>query len=122
MAKLCGVRFKQACKVFYFDAGDLELQVGAYVVAETVQGLAVGRVVIAPDQVIEDETREGLKPVLRLATQEDVETAEALKAKAEEDAGLLRKKVAEQGIQMSIASAEYDLGGTQLTAYFTAPH
>ena len=63
MARLCGVRFKQAGKVFYFDAGDLELQVGAYVVAETVQGLALGRVVISPGQVIENEWHTKRVPV-----------------------------------------------------------
>src|SRR5436309_833470 len=121
MANLCGVRFKQAGKVFYFDAGDFELDVGAYVVAETVQGLALGRVVIAPGQVIENEVRDELKPLLRVATQEDVERADALKEDAATAADLLRKKIAEQGLSMSIASAEYDLEGKQLTAYFTAP-
>src|SRR5438067_802275 len=121
MARLCGVRFKQAGKVFYFEAGDFEVEAGTYVVAETVQGLALGRVVIAPGQVIENEVRDELKPVLRLATQEDVERADALKEEASAAADLLRQKVAEQGLAMNIAGAEYDLEGKQLTAYFTAP-
>src|SRR5438067_1213455 len=121
MARLCGVRFKQAGKVFYFEAGDFEVEAGTYVVAETVQGLALGRVVIAPGQVIENEVRDELKPILRLATQDDVERADALKEEAAVAADLLRQKVAEQGLSMSIAGAEYDLEGKQLTAYFTAP-
>jgi len=121
MANICGVRFKQAGKVFYFDAADIEVHVGAYVVAETAQGLALGRVVIAPDQVLVSESRDALKPIIRLASQDDLEKDEQLKEKAKEAADLLRQKVAEQGLPMSIAGAEYDLAGSQLTAFFTAP-
>src|SRR5712691_10007169 len=98
MANLCGIRFKQAGKIFYYDAADFDVEVGTYVVAESVQGLALGRVVIAPGQVIENEVRDELKPILRPATQEDVERADALKEDATAAADLLRKKIAEQGL------------------------
>ena len=40
-----GVRFKEAGKVYYFDAGEHALDVGNYVVVETSHGLEIGRVV-----------------------------------------------------------------------------
>ncbi len=52
MARTTGVRLRQAGKIFYYDAGELDLQVGEYVVVDTSHGVAVGRVVIALDQVI----------------------------------------------------------------------
>jgi cell fate regulator YaaT (PSP1 superfamily) len=121
MARTTGVRFRQAGKVFYFDAGELEPEVGAYVVVETAYGLALGRVVIAPDQVIAEEMEGELKPILRLATEEDVGRAERLREKAEEGLAVLRRRVAERGLKMSLAGAEYDLEGRLFTAYFTAP-
>jgi len=122
MANTVGVRFRQAGKIFYYDAGDLELQTGSYVVVETSHGNAVGRVVITPDQVIANESSssEELKPVLRPATEEDIERSEE-NTKAAADAVLLAKqKVGEHGIDMSIASGEFDLDRGQFTAYFTA--
>jgi len=120
MANICGVRFKQAGKVFYFDAGELQVASGAYVVAETVAGIAMGKVVIAPDQVLENDIRDDLKPILRLATQEDFEQDQAMKDKAAAAAEVIRQKIAEQATGMSLASVEYDLDGGQATVYFTA--
>ncbi len=122
MARTVGVRFKQAGKIFYYDAGELELELGAYVVVETSHGLAVGHIVITPDQVIANEATAGeeLKSVLRLATQEDVEQMEVAQEKAHEAVTRAKEKVSELGIDMAIASGEYDLDESQFTAYFTA--
>jgi cell fate regulator YaaT (PSP1 superfamily) len=122
MARTVGIRFRQAGKVFYYDAKGLELEVSNYVVVETAHGLAVGRVVIAPDQVISQEgvNVHDLKPVLRLATPEDVERADEMKGRASEAVMRAKGKVVAQGLDMSIASGEFDLDGSQFTAYFTA--
>ncbi len=52
-----GVRFKEAGKVYYFDAGAQELDPGNYVVVDTSHGLEIGRVVVAPGQVIASEIK-----------------------------------------------------------------
>ena len=46
---------------------------GSYVVVETSHGLEIGRVVVAPDQVLASEIKEALKPIERIATPEDLE-------------------------------------------------
>jgi len=122
MARTVGVRFRQAGKVFYYDALDFELQTGSYVVVDSAHGLAVGRVVIAPDQVIANEasTAAELKPVLRIATAEDLEQMEAMREKARDALRRAKAKAADMGLEMSISSGEYDLEGSQFTAYFSA--
>lgn len=122
MARPVGVRFRQAGKVFYYDAGDLQLETGTYVVVESAHGLAIGRVVIAPDQVIASESlqEETLKPVLRLATAEDMERNEALKQRAAEAVREAKRLAAREDLGMSIAGGEFDLDGGQFTAYFSA--
>jgi cell fate regulator YaaT (PSP1 superfamily) len=121
MANIVGVRLREAGKIVYYDAGDLEVRVSQYVVVESSHGLTVGRVVIAPDQVIASEFREEVKPIVRLATQEDVARHEELREKAKESAGRVRETVAQSGLPLSVAGGEYDLSGEHFTVFFTAP-
>lgn len=116
-----GVRFKEAGKVYYFDAGDAALDVGNYVVVETSHGLELGRVVIAPGQVLVNEIKEALKPILRVATPEDRDQWSALKRRAGEELREAKQIASDHGLDMQIVSADYDLNGDQLTLYFTAP-
>jgi cell fate regulator YaaT (PSP1 superfamily) len=122
MARPAGIRFRQAGKIFYYDAGDLELHTSAYVVVETAHGASVGRVVISPDQFISSEgiNESELKPILRLATEEDVEHHEAMQIRANDALTEAKRKAGELGLDMSINGGEFDLDGTQFTAYFTA--
>ncbi len=120
--RTAGVRFRQAGKVFYYNALEFELQVGDYVVAEAAHGLSCGRIVISPDQVIENQasTQSDMKPILRVATPEDLEKMDAVREKARESVRAAKAKAAEQGLDMTIAGGEYDLNGGQFTAYFSA--
>lgn len=115
-----GVRFREAGKVYYFDGRKFDLSVGDYVVVETSHGEEVGRVVISPDQVIATEIKESLKPVIREATEEDVERSRELKQKAREDTFTARRRVSELGLDMHVVGGEYELSGSQVTFYFTA--
>ena len=115
-----GVRFKEAGKIYYFDAAEFSLDVGNYVVVETSHGLEIGRVVIAPEQVLASEIKDSLKPILRIATQEDLEQRQRLKDQATLDLRDAKHRVAERGLDMQLVSGEYDLDGDQLTFYFTA--
>jgi cell fate regulator YaaT (PSP1 superfamily) len=121
MPNIAGVRLREAGKISYYDAGDLEVHVSDYVVVESSHGITVGRIVVAPDQVIANEFKDEVRPILRIATQEDVERMEALREKAKEDGARVRKAIADSGLEMTLASGEYDLDGEHFTAYFTAP-
>lgn len=115
-----GVRFKEAGKVYYFDAGELDLDVGNYVVVETSHGQEIGRVVISAEQVIASDIKDSLKPILRAATAEDLREWNQLKAKAQDHLREAKRRVAEDDLDMQIVSAEYNLQGSQITFYFTA--
>lgn len=115
-----GVRFKEAGKVYYFDAGEHDVDTGSYVVVETSHGLEIGRVVIAPDQVLASDIKESLKPIQRIASADDIAQWNAHRDRARDDLRAAKSRVAERGGDMQIVSAEYNLEGTQLTFYFTA--
>ena len=116
-----GVRFKEAGKIYYYDAGQFSLDVGNYIVVETSHGLEIGRVVIAPDQVIASEIKESLKPILRVATPDDLKHWSELKERASNDLREAKRMAAEDAVDMQIVSGEYNLDGSQITFYFTAP-
>ena len=122
MARTVGVRFRQAGKLFYYDALDFELEAGDYVVVDSAHGVTAGRVVIAPDQVIANEasTAGEMKPVLRIATPEDIERMHEMQEKAHEALIEAKKKASELGLDMALSSGEFDLDGSQFTAYFSA--
>jgi cell fate regulator YaaT (PSP1 superfamily) len=115
-----GIRFKEAGRIYYFDARGHEFDVGNFVVVDTSHGREIGRVVIAPNQVIASEIKESLKPILRPATSEDLEQAEALKKRAREQLIIARKEAAQQGLKMHVVSGDYSLDGSEITFYFTA--
>jgi len=120
MAEIVGVRFKRAGRVYYFDPAGIELQVNDYVVVKTTRGLELGRVLIAPKQVLASEVTKELKPVVRKAEPEDIKRAQELEAKEAEALSECGKLIAKLGLPMKLLSAEYNLDGTRLTFYFSA--
>ena len=120
MANVVGVRFRRAGKVYYFDSAEFEIKIGEHVIVETARGLEIGRVVIAPRQVLANEIIEPLKPVVRLASPEDVKHGEELDAKAEEALIECGKMINELQLPMKLLTAEYNLDGNRLTFMFSA--
>jgi len=120
MAEVVGIRFKRTGRVYYFDPAGIELEVNDYVVVKTTRGLELGRVVIAPRQVLASEISEPLKPVVRKAEAEDVEHAQKLESKEEEALIECGKLIAELNLPMKLISAEYNFDSSRLTFYFNA--
>lgn len=121
MATIVGIRFKRAGKIYYFDPlGFDNLQTDEWVIVKTSRGTEAGRVVIAPQQVVDEEIRTTLKPVQRRADWRDLTEMERLKLKASEALATARAKVREHRLDMKPISAEYNFDGSRLTIYFTA--
>jgi cell fate regulator YaaT (PSP1 superfamily) len=119
MQNVVGVRFQEAGRIYYFSpAGFEDIEVGEYVVVETSRGLEACRVIIAPSQVVNAELSETLKPIVRLAYQEDLERMQLLKERAESDVARARAVVNRMGLLIKVVSASYNLDGTRLTVYF----
>ena len=117
-----GVRFQEAGRIYYFEPGGYEdeLTVGSYAVVETSRGVELGRVVIAPGQVLSADLTEPLKPVIRPATRDDIDRAEDLREQAHAVTDLARERAHALGLPMKVVSAQYTLDGTRLTVYFTS--
>jgi cell fate regulator YaaT (PSP1 superfamily) len=120
MANVVGIRFKRAGKIYYFDAGEIPLQVRDFAVVKTSRGVELGHVVIAPGQVQSVDSQEQLSPVLRKAEPEDIARSEELEAKAEEALIECGKTIAELHLPMKLLAAEYNLDSSRLTFLFSA--
>jgi len=120
MAEIVGVRFKRAGKVYYFDPAGIDLEVNDHVIVETSRGLELGRVVIAPRQVLGSEVTGSLKHVVRKAEPEDVERTQELEGKTEEALIECGKLIGELQLPMKLLTAEYNLDGSRLTFLFSA--
>ena len=120
MADIVGIRFKRAGRVYYFDPSGIEMKVNDYVVVKTSRGLELGQVVIAPDQVLDSELNEPLKPVVRQAEPEDIKQAQEMEAKSTESLIECGKLVDKLNLPMKLLAAEYNLSDSRLTIYFSA--
>ena len=120
MVEIVGVRFKRAGRVYYFDPAGIDLEVYDSVVVKTTRGLELGRVAIAPKQILASEMTGPLKPVLRKAEPEDTEHAQEFDSKVGEALTECGRLIAELHLPMKLLSAEYNLDGSRLAFYFSA--
>ena len=120
MIKVIGVRFRTAGKIYFFDPLDFEVEKGGHVIVETARGIEFGTVVSAPKEVEEDKVIQPLKPVLRIATQKDIEQEAANKEKEKEAFRVCLEKIRKHELDMKLIDAEYTFDNNKVLFYFTA--
>lgn len=115
-----GVRFQRAGRVYYFAPNGLDLQVNNQIIADTERGLRMGRVVIAPKQVMSSQLTEPLKPVLRLATPEDMARLENVRAKERESLSRCAELATKLQLPIKVLTADASLDCGHVTVFFSA--
>ena len=120
MIKVVGIRFQRAGKIYYFDPLDYELEVPMHVIVETARGVEMGTVLIPPKEVEDDKVIQPLKPVIRIATEEDEKVIERNREKEKEAFAICKEKIAKHGLEMKLVNAEYTFDNNKLLFYFTA--
>ena len=120
MITVIGVRFKQVGKIYYFDCGDMHIELDDKVVAETERGVECGRVVVMPKSIDENDLDPTPKKIIRKATKGDLSKLEENKRKEKHALEVCEKKIKEHNLDMKLISTEYTLDGSKLLFYFTA--
>ena len=120
MAKIVGIKFKRTAKSYYFDPKGQEYKRGAIMIVETARGLEYGKVVVETKDVPDSEVVQPLKPVIRLATSEDLKKIKKDEERAVAAIKTANEKVAARSIKMKIIDAEYTFDNGKLVFYFTA--
>lgn len=120
MIKVVGIRFQRAGKIYYFDPLDYDLETAMHVIVETARGVEMGTVLIPPKEVDDNKVVQPLKPVIRIATDDDEKVIEKNKEKEAEAYVICKEKIAKHGLDMKLVAAEYTFDNNKLLFYFTA--
>lgn len=120
MVKVVGVRFKDTGKMYYFDPKDLDIKKGQVLVVETSRGVECGTASTGVKTVSDDEVVTPLKPIQRVATDEDLKQLEENRKKEKEAYSICLRKIEEHKLEMDLTEVEYTFDGTKIIFYFTA--
>lgn len=120
MIRVIGVSFRTAGKVYFFDPLKFEVKRGDHVIVETARGIEFGTVISAPREVADDKVIQPLKPVLRLATEKDIEQETSNKEKEKEAFQICLEKINKHKLDMKLIDAEYTFDNNKVLFYFTA--
>lgn len=115
-----GVRFKDVGKVYYFDPGDVQIEVGEGVIVETVRGVEFGEVVLPAREVEEEKIIKPLKSIIKKADEKDYAKMEANRKKEEDAFKICLEKIKKHNMQMKLINVEYTFDGNKIIFYFTA--
>ena len=120
MVEIIGVRFKSGGTQYYFDPAGLEVQPGQGVIVETSRGLEYGECAQGNTQVEEETVVQPLRPLVRIATEEDEKTVEKNREKEAKAFQICQEKIAAHGLEMKLVEAEYSFEGNKVLFFFTA--
>jgi cell fate regulator YaaT (PSP1 superfamily) len=120
MTRIVPLKFQQAGRQYKFDAQSLELKAGDKVIVETDRGRAMAIVVIPPREIPDNEAPEGLKNILRTATEEDLALAETNTSREKDAYRHCVERIKSRKLEMKLVRAEYAFDGSKIIFYFTA--
>ncbi|MGC2422923.1 MAG: stage 0 sporulation family protein [Nitrospirota bacterium] len=115
-----GVRYREGCKVYNFDAGGLSLSVGDTVIVDSEQGLGVATVVgeVRPEE--RGPADKPLKRVVRKASDDDKRRIERNRELEDEAFKVCQQRVFEREMVMKLVRVEWSFDNSKATFYFTA--
>jgi cell fate regulator YaaT (PSP1 superfamily) len=120
MSEVIGIRFKEVGKIYFFDPLNFKFKTGDHVIVETIRGIECGEVATENKEVSDDEIIQPLKPIIRVATDEDLAIVEKNKKKENEAFEICEKKIAAHKLDMKLIDVEYTFDGSKVLFYFTA--
>ena len=120
MVKVIGVRFKNTGKMYYFNPNGFEIKNGMNVIVETARGVEFGEAVSDIKEIEDEEAVLPLKDVIRIATEEDVQTHNSNIEKEKTAFDICNEKIAKHELQMKLIDVEYTFDGNKILFYFIA--
>lgn len=122
MAKIIGVRFRQAGKIYYYSPEDLEPQLGDHVIVETKRGIEYGTVAFAAREIPSERLPAIVKNVIRIATPEDDWHYADNQRQERKALEICEEKVKYHKLAMDLVRAEYTFDNNRLIFFFKAEH
>lgn len=114
------VKFAFASRDLWFDPQGIDVLAGDYAICSTERGTEIGLVTADPFDVPASELAAPLKPVLRVASDEDLDHADDLARMGEDAMYDFRRLVEQNELDMKPVGVEYLFGGEKAVFYFAA--
>ena len=120
MSKVIGVRFKRPGKVYFFDAGNINVNAKDKGIVATAMRQEMGEVVINNKNLTNNKIKASLKPIIRVATEKDLKHFTENKEKEKEAFKICEEKIKKHKLGMHLVDASYTFDNAKLLFYFTA--
>lgn len=120
MIDVVSIKFKNRGKAYFFDPGKLEIKTGEKVIVETSKGLEIADCCHGNHAVMEDSVVQPLRPVVRIATADDLRVTEINKKREKEAFEICQQKIAEHGLDMKLVDVECNFEGSKTMFFFTS--
>ena len=114
------VKFAFASRDLWFDPQGLDIVEADHAICSTERGTEIGLVTADPFEVPEDELSAPLKPVLRIASDDDLDYADELAQRGDDAMEDFRRLVKQNELDMKPVGVEYLFGGEKVVFYFAA--
>ena len=120
MIEVVSVKFKNRGKCYFFAPNGLDVKSGDKVIVETAKGLEIADCIHGSHMVPDASVVQPLRPVVRIATQEDLRVAEINKRREKDAYEVCLKKIAEHELDMKLVDVECNFEGSKITFFFTS--
>ena len=115
------VKFRNAGKIYRYDAGTLPLQCGDRVIVQSERGTNLGTVATAPRPIpVQALKGKGLPRVVKRADPRDLAREEANLRRAHDAGELCMRRIRERHLKMKVVKAECLFDGSKIIIYFFA--
>ena len=120
MTEIIGVRFRGGPKEYYFDPRGVAVAPGQYVIVETAAGQEYARCVSGNRTVEDAEIVPPLRPLVRLATENDRRTWELNRQREKSAFAVGLQKIAQHRLDMKLVRVEMNFDASKIVFYFTS--
>ena len=120
MTEVIDARFKPGGKQYSFNPNGLTIRPGQGVILSTTRGEEYGECTQGNHMVDETTLTAPLRPVLRLATEQDIRRRSEQARREKEAMRVCQEKIQAHGLEMKLVSCEYALDGSKILFFFTA--
>ena len=118
--EVVGIRFKKVGKVYYFDPQGIKTNKGEFAIVDTARGPEFGEVFITNKFVGISEIVPPLRPIIKIASNDDILHNEENQKKEKEAFGLCLEQIEKHGLDMKLVDAQYTFDNSKLLFYFTS--
>lgn len=125
MPKVVAIKLPHASQEFWFNPQNLDLCPHDLVICKTAQGLELGECVrkpyeVAREEIVEKTGKDWLQLVDRIATEKDIEQANALREEAKEAVRIFKEEAAALKLDLKVVGVDYLFDGLKAICYFSS--